>query len=155
VLVLLTVAVAATVFSVSAAYTLVPSADARFGTANHRLELERADRRQLDAEVAAIEAWFGTVDVINRRAVPVAGSGVLLGATGAYLALLAGYHDDLEALGRVPVAHLAVIVIGLPLSAAAAVGWLLAGREPSTLARQPLEEGVAVPRRRGGWRHDG
>jgi hypothetical protein len=33
--------------------------------------------------------------------------------------------------------HLAVIV-GLPL-AAAAVGWLLAGREPSSLARQPLE----------------
>jgi putative ABC transport system permease protein len=64
--------------------------------------------------------------------------GVLLGAAGAYLALLAGYHDDLGALGRVPVAHLAVTVIGLPLTAAA-VGWLLAGREPSTLARQPLE----------------
>jgi putative ABC transport system permease protein len=64
--------------------------------------------------------------------------GVLLGAAGAYLALLAGYNDDLGALGRVPVAHLALTVIGLPLTAAA-VGWLLAGREPSTLARQPLE----------------
>jgi putative ABC transport system permease protein len=64
--------------------------------------------------------------------------GVLLGAAGAYLALLAGYHADLEALGRVPVAHLAAIIIGLPVTAAA-VGWLLAGREPSTLARQPLE----------------
>jgi putative ABC transport system permease protein len=64
--------------------------------------------------------------------------GVLLGAAGAYLALLAGYNDDLGALGRVPVAHLAVTVIGLPLTAAA-IGWLLAGREPSTLARQPLE----------------
>jgi putative ABC transport system permease protein len=64
--------------------------------------------------------------------------GVLLGAAGAYLALIAGYNDDLGALGRVPVAHLAVTVIGLPLTAAA-VGWLLAGREPSTLARQPLE----------------
>jgi putative ABC transport system permease protein len=64
--------------------------------------------------------------------------GVLLGAAGAYLALIAGYNDDLGALGRVPVAHLAVTLIGLPLTAAA-VGWLLAGREPSTLARQPLE----------------
>jgi putative ABC transport system permease protein len=64
--------------------------------------------------------------------------GVLLGAAGAYLALIAGYNDDLGALGRVPVAHLAVTLIGLPQTAAA-VGWLLAGREPSTLARQPLE----------------
>jgi putative ABC transport system permease protein len=74
VLALLAVAVAATVFSVSAAYDLVPSADARFGTATHRLELDRADRRGLDAQVAAVRAWFGTVDVIGRRAVPVPGS---------------------------------------------------------------------------------
>jgi putative ABC transport system permease protein len=64
--------------------------------------------------------------------------GVVLGAAGAYLALLAGYHNDLGALGRVPVAHLAVTLVGLPLAAAAA-GWLLTGREPPTLARQPLE----------------
>jgi putative ABC transport system permease protein len=64
--------------------------------------------------------------------------GVLLGAAGAYLALLAGYHDDLGALGRVPVAHLAVTVIGFPATAAA-LGWLLAGREPSTLAQKPLD----------------
>jgi putative ABC transport system permease protein len=74
VLALLTVAVAATVFSVSAAYNLVPSADARFGTATHRLELDRADPRRLDAQVSALSAWFGTVDVITRRAVPVPGS---------------------------------------------------------------------------------
>jgi putative ABC transport system permease protein len=74
ILALLTVAVAATVFSVSAAYNLVPSADARFGTATHRLELERADRRGPTTQVAAIRAWFGTVDVITRRAVPVPGS---------------------------------------------------------------------------------
>jgi putative ABC transport system permease protein len=63
--------------------------------------------------------------------------GVLLGATGAYLALLAGYHDDLGTLSRVPLLHLTVTVVGLPLTAAA-VGWLLAGREPPALARQPL-----------------
>jgi putative ABC transport system permease protein len=74
VLALLTVAVAATVFSVSAAYNLVPSADARFGTANQRLELDKADRRRLATQVTAIRAWFGTVDVITRRTVPVPGS---------------------------------------------------------------------------------
>ena len=62
--------------------------------------------------------------------------GVLLGATGAYLTLLAGYHDDLGTLSRVPL-PLIVTVVGLFLTAAA-VGWLLAGREPSALARQPL-----------------
>ena len=64
--------------------------------------------------------------------------GVLLGTAGAYLALLARYHDELDALGRDPVAHLAVTVVALPVTAAA-VGWLLAGREPSTLAWQPRE----------------
>jgi putative ABC transport system permease protein len=63
---------------------------------------------------------------------------VLLGTAGAYLALLAGYHDDLGALSRVPAGHLAVTLVGLPLTAAAA-GWLLAGREPPAVARQPLE----------------
>jgi putative ABC transport system permease protein len=99
VLALLTAAMVATAFSVSAAYSLVPSADARFGTGNQRLELDKAGRRQLDAEVAAIRAWFGTVDVINRRAVPVPGSVEPLelraqDPRGAYgrpmLALLAG-----------------------------------------------------------------
>jgi putative ABC transport system permease protein len=64
--------------------------------------------------------------------------GVLLGAAGAYLALIAGYHDDLGALSRVPAGHLAVTLVGLPLTAAAA-GWLFAGREPPAIARQPLE----------------
>jgi putative ABC transport system permease protein len=38
----------------------------------------------------------------------------------------------------VPVADLIVILVGLPLAATAG-GWLLAGREPPTIARQPLE----------------
>ncbi|HEU4396815.1 MAG TPA: ABC transporter permease [Actinomycetota bacterium] len=74
VLLLLTVAVAAAIFSVSAAYNVVPSADARFGTANHRLDLDGSDPRRLDADIAAVTAWFGTVEVIGRRAVPVPGS---------------------------------------------------------------------------------
>jgi putative ABC transport system permease protein len=80
----------------------------------------------------------------TRRALTAATAGALallgaiLGTVGAYAALTAWYLDELGALSRIPFVHLAVIVIGLPLAAAAA-GWLLAGREPPSLARQPLD----------------
>jgi putative ABC transport system permease protein len=64
--------------------------------------------------------------------------GVVQGTAGAYLALLAGYHADLALLARPPVAQLLVLAIGLPVVAAGA-GWLLAGREPHTFARQALD----------------
>ena len=64
--------------------------------------------------------------------------GVLLGVAGAYLALAATYFDDLGYLGRIPVLSLAVMVVGVPLTAAAA-GWLLAGRQPSTITRPAIE----------------
>ena len=64
--------------------------------------------------------------------------GALLGTAGAYLALIAWYHHDLHPMKQVPVLNLISIVIGLPLLAAIA-GWLLAGREPQAIARQPLE----------------
>jgi putative ABC transport system permease protein len=64
--------------------------------------------------------------------------GVVLGAAGAYLALIAGYLGDLSALRRVPVVPLAVLAVGLPVIASLA-GWLLAGRDPPSLAYQPME----------------
>jgi putative ABC transport system permease protein len=64
--------------------------------------------------------------------------GALLGIAGAYLALTAGYRSDLNSLGRVPVLDLTITAVGLPLLAALA-GWLLAGREPPSIARQPLQ----------------
>jgi len=64
--------------------------------------------------------------------------GALLGTAGAYLALIAWYRSQLHLLSHVPVADLVVIIAGLPLAAAGA-GWLLAGREPPAIARQPLE----------------
>jgi putative ABC transport system permease protein len=64
--------------------------------------------------------------------------GALLGTAGAYAALLVWYRSDLSPLGRVPVANLIIILVGLPVLAAAG-GWLLAGREPPSMARQPLE----------------
>lgn len=63
--------------------------------------------------------------------------GAAVGAAGAYAALFAGYLDKLKPLGNVPVPNLLTIVVGVPVLAAAA-GWLLAGREPPAVARQPL-----------------
>ena len=64
--------------------------------------------------------------------------GALLGVAGAYAVLLAMYHDDLGHLSDVPLSYLAVAVFGVPLAAGAA-GWLLAGREPPTIARSVIE----------------
>jgi putative ABC transport system permease protein len=64
--------------------------------------------------------------------------GALLGVAGAYVVLMATYHDDLGYLSDVPVLYLVLAVIGVPLAATAA-GWLLAGREPPAIARPVIE----------------
>jgi putative ABC transport system permease protein len=46
--------------------------------------------------------------------------------------------DGLSGLSSVPAWNLLLIVVGMP-TVAAVVGWLMAGREPSGLSRQPLE----------------
>jgi putative ABC transport system permease protein len=69
-------------------------------------------------------------------------AGAVLGLTAAYIGAAAysfdNHLDGLGELGYVPVWNLLLILIGLPLAAAAA-GWLLAGREPASISRQPLE----------------
>jgi putative ABC transport system permease protein len=80
----------------------------------------------------------------TRRAVTGVTAGVLallgatLGATGAYLALGVWHHSRLHPLHNIPVVDLLLILIGLPVAAAAG-GWVLAGRQPSAIARQPLD----------------
>jgi len=64
--------------------------------------------------------------------------GGLLGTGGAYLALIAWHRTDLHPLTRVPFVDLAIIIVGLPVIAITA-GWVLAGREPASMAQQPLE----------------
>jgi putative ABC transport system permease protein len=64
--------------------------------------------------------------------------GALSGTAAAYLAMAAWYHRDLRHLSHVPVLELAVILLGLPLVAAAG-GWVLAGRQPTGMARRPLD----------------
>ena len=64
--------------------------------------------------------------------------GALLGVAGAYVLLAATYYDDLGYLSHVPYVYLALAVVGVPLAATAA-GWLLAGREPTVIARAVIE----------------
>ena len=65
--------------------------------------------------------------------------GAILGMAGAIVAALAWAHSSLSAMfGDVPLADVLILLLGLPLVAAAA-GWLLAGREPAAIARQPLD----------------
>lgn len=46
--------------------------------------------------------------------------------------------DGLSSLSSVPVANLLLILVGMPLIATG-FGWLLAGRDPAGITRQPLE----------------
>jgi putative ABC transport system permease protein len=63
--------------------------------------------------------------------------GVALGTIGAYAVLLAGFGDVAD-FSTVPITQLTVIAAGTPLAAFAA-GWLLAGRQPPLITRQPIE----------------
>ena len=65
--------------------------------------------------------------------------GAALGTVAGFLAALALAHSSLDGtFGNVPWTDIGLLVIGMPLIAAAA-GWLLGGREPSAVARQALE----------------
>jgi putative ABC transport system permease protein len=69
-------------------------------------------------------------------------TGAVIGTAGAYLAATGFFRtnqlDQLSELDSVPVAALLWILVGMPVIAVV-VSWLLAGREPAGLARQPLE----------------
>jgi len=68
--------------------------------------------------------------------------GAVLGTAAGYLAAIAysskNSLDGLSSLSSVPAKNLLIILVGMPLIAAAG-GWLLAGREPAAMAHQPLE----------------
>ena len=84
----------------------------------------------------------------TRRSITAATAGAL-GLAGAVLGTVAAYIgavafawdnplDGLGGLSSVPTGNLLIILIGMPLIAVVA-GWLLAGREPAAIARQPIE----------------
>jgi hypothetical protein len=66
----------------------------------------------------------------------------VIGIVGGYLAAIGFFRsnslDGLSELSSIPVTNLLVILVGMPL-AATVLGWLLAGRDPGGIARQPLE----------------
>jgi putative ABC transport system permease protein len=68
----------------------------------------------------------------------LAALGALLGTAGAYLAIIAGNSANLASLSPIPIFHLLAILVGVPTMAVIG-GWVLAGREPSLLTRQPIE----------------
>ena len=98
-----------------------------------------SDRRTLAATGAS--SW-------SRRTITAATAGglallgALLGTVAAYLGVIAYSSDNqlegLSELSSVPTTSLLIILVGMPLVAVVA-GWLLAGREPPALARQPIE----------------
>jgi putative ABC transport system permease protein len=90
------------------------------------------DVRTLTAAGARPSTRRGIVAV---TAGALAGVGALLGMISAYLALVAARVDDLAPL---PWGDLAIIVVGTPLLAATAA-WTLGGREPTAIARRPLD----------------
>jgi putative ABC transport system permease protein len=65
--------------------------------------------------------------------------GAILGVAGALITGLAWAHSSLSAMfGDVPLIDVLILLVGLPLVATAG-GWLLAGREPEAISRQPLD----------------
>jgi putative ABC transport system permease protein len=65
--------------------------------------------------------------------------GAVLGLTFAVVTALVWAHGSLSALfGDVPLTDVLILLLGLPLVAAAG-GWLFAGRKPPAVARQPIE----------------
>ena len=69
-------------------------------------------------------------------------AGAVLGTVAAYVAAI-GYAwanplDGLSELSNVPTENLLFILVGMPVIAGV-LGWLLAGRQPAVISRQPLE----------------
>jgi putative ABC transport system permease protein len=65
--------------------------------------------------------------------------GALLGTGVAYLATIAFFRSQLtQRMGNVPVLDLLLVLVALPVAAAAG-GWLFAGRQPVGIAQRPIE----------------
>ena len=98
--------------------------------------------RDLRTLAATGASSFTRRELTAATAFALALGGAVLGTVAAYVAAV-GYAwdnplDGLSELSSVPARQLLFIVVGMPVIAAV-VGWLLAGREPSAISRQPLE----------------
>jgi putative ABC transport system permease protein len=98
--------------------------------------------RDLRTLAATGASSFTRRELTAATAFALALAGAVLGTVAAYVAAI-GYSwdnslDGLSGLSSVPIWNLLLIVVGMP-TVAAVVGWLMAGREPPAIARQPLE----------------
>jgi len=98
--------------------------------------------RDLRTLTATGASSFTRRELTAATAFALALGGAVLGTVAAYVAAI-GYAwdnslDGLSGLSSVPARQLLFLVVGMPVIAAV-VGWLLAGREPSVISRQPLE----------------
>jgi putative ABC transport system permease protein len=80
--------------------------------------------------------------LVATTAFALAFTGAVIGLAGGYLAAIGFFRsnslDGLSSLASIPVTNLLLILVGMPLFAAAA-GWLVASRDPRSIARQPLD----------------
>ena len=98
--------------------------------------------RDLRTLAATGASSFTRRELTAATAFALALGGAVLGIVAAYVAAI-GYAwdnplDGLSGLSSVPARQLLFILVGMPV-VAAVVGWLLAGREPAAMSRQPLE----------------
>ena len=54
------------------------------------------------------------------------------------MGFVAGFSNQLDVLTPVPIVHLALVLVGLPLIAAG-LSWIVAGRESDSLGRRVFE----------------
>ena len=71
---LLTIAVAAAVASITIVYNTSPADNAEHGSATYLLRFDGTRPHELQAEVASVRKFFGTIDVIGHRSILVPGS---------------------------------------------------------------------------------
>jgi putative ABC transport system permease protein len=105
--------------------------------------LVRSEARRDLRTLAATGASGATRRTITAATAGALGfTGAVVGIVGGYVAALGFFRsnslDSLSSLSSIPVTNLLIILVGMPL-AATVLGWLLAGRDPAGLGRQPLE----------------
>jgi putative ABC transport system permease protein len=98
-----------------------------------------SDLRTLTA-TGASSSTRRTLTAVTAAALALAGA--VLGTAAAYIGAIAyAWDNKLDGLGSltsIPARNLLLIIVGMPLIAAAA-SWLLAGRELPAITRQPME----------------
>jgi putative ABC transport system permease protein len=111
-----------------------------FGVLAASVGLIRSEADRDLRTLTAAGASSGTRRMITAATAAALGLlGAILGMAGALAAGLAWARSSLSAtFGNLPLTDVLILLAGLPLAAAVG-GWLLAGREPKAISRQPLD----------------